>query len=503
MRVFYNSRSSTDGLVEQVRKKGTSERFTFGGVREKIRVQGQDPCKVMYQKVQSTFEPEEKERNEEEEEEEEEKNDEDGASSTNVGVTLSINMPGFGVSSRSNSQEPNDGSRYTQVRTLHAKTDNSNYKQLDPQTLEPLAVSNQAYFHPSLSGKLSASHAKSDPMTGDMYNYNLAFEDGGSVYRVFRVSAATRETTILASFSGTAAYLHSFFLTGDYVVICVWNAHLSPEGFAKGSYLGALTKFDPAVPTRWYVVDRKEDKGLVATYESGAFFSFHTINAWEEVNAQDPSKIDIVAECVSFENTDALFKLYYELLVSSSTDSESHPTPEDIDNGGKLKSRITRFRLPAIPSSAEDSNEEQKLTATIVSTTCQHLAPELPALNPAYITIPHRYTYAVIDRGHSTFFDGIMKYDSTLNETLIWSEHAQSPGEPIFVHNPKGEKEDDGVLLSVVLDGLTGKSYLLVLDAGSLQEAGRASMQGVAAFGFHGQYVPEPKAGGEGATGDF
>ncbi|KAL4867378.1 hypothetical protein BDV12DRAFT_198331 [Aspergillus spectabilis] len=504
MRVFYNSRFSTDGLIERTRTTGTSERFTFGGVREQFRVSDQDPCKIMYQKVQSTFEPKE--------EEDKVKGDEDGATFTNIGVTLSINMPGFGASQpiKDPSTNKETETRYSQIRTLHAKTDNFSYKQLNPQTLEPLAVSNQAQFHPSLSGQLSASHAKSDPKTGDMYNYNLAFEDEGPIYRIFRVSASTGETAILATFPGTAAYLHSFFLTGDYVVVCVWNAHLSPEGFKKGSYLGALTEFDANIPAKWYVVDRKEGRGLVGTYESGAFFSFHTINAWEEVNAQDPSKKDIVAECVAFENTDSLFKLYYELLVSSSTDPEAHPSPEDRDSGGKLKSRITRFRLPAIPISSEESNgkkeEEEKLIATLESTTCQSFSPELPALNPTYITMPHRYTYAVIDRGYSTFFDGIMKFDSRANETLVWSDQAQSPGEPIFVLDPKGEKEDDGVLLSVVLDGLTGKSYLLVLDAGSLKELGRASMQGVVAFGFHGQYVPDTRgnlASVEGATGDF
>lgn len=45
--------------------------------------------------------------------------------------------------------------------------------------------------------------------------------------------------------------------------------------------------------------------------------------------------------------------------------------------------------------------------------------------------------------------------------------HAQSPGEAIFLPDPegKGEGEDEGILLSVVLDGVAGKSYLLVLDA--------------------------------------
>jgi len=49
--------------------------------------------------------------------------------------------------------------------------------------------------------------------------------------------------------------------------------------------------------------------------------------------------------------------------------------------------------------------------------------------------------------------------------------------------------EDDGVLLSVVLDGPAGKSYLLVLDAQTMTEVGRAQLDGVVGFGFHGTHV--------------
>ncbi|KAJ0421625.1 carotenoid oxygenase [Aspergillus carlsbadensis] len=498
IRVFYNSRFSTDDLIEEARRTGSLERFTFGVQR--------DPCKVMYEKVQSTFRKEEKE----EEREEKKKNaegqegEEDKATFHNIGVTLSVNMPGLTPPSASTST-PMDGekkpSRYKEITTLYAKTDNYGYKKIDPETLEPLGIANQTALHPDLNGPLSASHAKSDPDTGDMYNYNLSFAPQPT-YRVFRVSAGTGETTILASFPGTPTYMHSFFLSADYVVICMWNAHLSPEGFAKGSYMGALKDFDPSLPAKWYVVDRRHGRGLVATYECDAFFCFHTINAWEEQNTSDPTKTDIIAECVSFENTDIMKKLYYELLLSSSTDTEARPPPNARDNGGKIQSKISRYRLPAIPSSNSISDSDSALRASLISTTLQTFSPELPTLNPSYITRPHRYTYAIIDRGLSTFFDGIMKFDSTTEETLIWSVHAQSPGEPVFVPDPQAEREDDGVLLSIVLDGLSGNSYLLVLDARTLSEVGRASAEGAVAFGFHGVHVPSWEVGGV-STGDF
>jgi torulene dioxygenase len=86
--------------------------------------------------------------------------------------------------------------------------------------------------------------------------------------------------------------------------------------------------------------------------------------------------------------------------------------------------------------------------------------------------------------------DGLVKFDSDKQESWLWTRHGHTPGEPIFVANPNGTKEDDGVLLSVVLDGQRGTSYLLCLDAQNLSELGRAHVDGVVGFGFHGQHIP-------------
>lgn len=63
------------------------------------------------------------------------------------------------------------------------------------------------------------------------------------------------------------------------------------------------------------------------------------------------------------------------------------------------------------------------------------------------------------------------------------------------MRDPAGRAEDDGVLLSVVLDGDRGKSYLLCLDARDMTEVGRAEVDGVVGFGFHGEHVPHQGGG--------
>ncbi|CAG8270341.1 unnamed protein product [Penicillium salamii] len=461
-RVFYNSRFSTDVLIQNAIETGSLKGLGFA--------QGRDPCQSVLGKVQSEFIPQ------------------PTPSSKNVGVTLSINFPGL---DRNNSNESN--SRWSNpqgVRTLYAKTDYNAFQKIDPDTLEPLGLASQEDLHPELKGQVAASHARSDPTTGDVFNFNLTL-GSTCTYRVFKVSAATGETTILATFAAMPAYLHSLLITKDHVILCIWNAHLDPRKMAE-SFMHAILPTDPTQPALWYVIDRKGDNGLIATYESPAFFCFHTINAWLETSEEDASQFDIVADLVRADNTNLIHTLYYKNLISSLDTAKSFQNNRD----ESLRTSVTRFRLPSVPRTPSADIKK----ATLEWSVCKTLSPELPTMNPTKSTQKHRYAYAVTLRGEATLTDGIMKLDCDTQQASLWACHGHSPGEPIFVADPEGANEDDGVLLSVVLDGTRGKSYLLCLDARNLSELGRANVDGAVAFGFHGQHVP---AAGGMPTGDY
>ena len=452
-RVLYNSRNTADTLVEGIRESGSFQGFTFG--------QKRDPCESYFKKIMSTFTP--------------------STPSGNIGVTLSIDLPGLPGTVPYEEKSKGHGSG---IQNLWAKTDAAALKQLDPETLEPIGMARQVTLHPDLKGAMSASHAKSDPITGDVYNYNL---DVGRnpTYRVFSTSASSGKTTILATItSAKGAYIHSLFLTENYVVLCVWGSYYAYSGLKllwEKNILDAIGPLDPSIPSTWFVVDRKHGKGVVATYESSSFFCFHTINAWEEPSPNDPSTTDIIADLCAYDNCDILKKNYYENLKATSPTSRAYVG----EKGDSARPAIKRWRLPATTTTSD---------STIRQATLEWAAPkpssvELPTMNLKYFTRPYRYIYGVSDTGASTFIDGLLKYDTHTHKTMTWRHHGQTPGEPIFVPDPEGKGEDEGILLSVVLDGTRGKSYLLVLDARNLTEIGRASMNSVVAFGFHGIHI--------------
>ncbi|KAI9808228.1 MAG: hypothetical protein M1825_004685 [Sarcosagium campestre] len=460
-KVLYNSRTTVDKLLEYIRETGDTSQFSFG--------QKRDPCQSLFKKVMTVFEaaagvlrkpaPADKDV-------------------ANIGVTISTTFPGL-----STDREKSD-SHGSGINTLWTKTDASSIKELDPETLEPIGITNQRSLHPELTGPMSAAHAKADPVTGDIFNFNL--ELGlNATYRVFGVSAATGETRILAKISDVeAAYLHSFFLTENYVILCVWNSHIVVGGvkvlFDK-NILDSIAPFDRRKKAKWFVIDRRHGRGVVARYESDPFYCFHTVNAWEETSLSDSSKIDIVTEHTSYQNLDILKKFYYDNLRAISPGAHKFLRTK----GEAARGELRRWRLPDI------MNGGAVQQAQLISSAPSSSTPELPTLNPQMVTRPHRYTYGISDRGLSTLADGIIKYDAQTQKALIWEKFAHTPGESIFVPDPDGKDEDDGVLLSVVLDGKVGLSYLLCLNAKTMEELGKAELETAIGFGFHGTHAPQ------------
>ncbi|KAI6100986.1 carotenoid oxygenase [Pisolithus croceorrhizus] len=458
-RVVYNSRRSVDPLIENIRLTGNMAGFSFG--------QKRDPCTSFFKKVMSVFVPGPPRPQEE----------------ANIGVTLSINPPGFNQQTNENRK---GGGHASGIHTLLAKTDVAVVRHIDPETLEPRGVVSQKTLHPKLTGNLSAAHTKSDPISGDVFNYNLAF-GRTATYRVFRVSAATGQTEILATITDApGAYLHSSLITENYFILCVWSGCYAWGGLKilwEKNMLDAISPFNPNRKALWYVIDRKQGKGVVAKYECDPFFCFHTINAWEEASPTDPLHTDIVADLSIYKNLDILKKFYFNNLKSSS------PTSLNF-TGEKPRGCDVFFRRWRLPS-VNTANPRKPREAVVVHTAEHSHSPELPVINPRLLTKPSRYVYGACDRSLSTFFDGLVKYDVQTQTATYFSVHGHSPGEGTFIPDPNGTAEDDGVLLSVVLDGFTGKSYLLVLDAKTMKEVGRASMDFAVNFGFHGAYCSQ------------
>lgn len=501
----------------------------------------------------------------------------------NIGVTVQLGVPGLTVKSKG-------GDALPESNTVWLGTDCHLLRQVDKRTLEPIGIARQDQLHRELDGELSCAHAQRCPETGDYININIK-AGRQATYKVFRVSAATGQTEILATISRPdlpMAYIHSFFLSDNFVVLRVPSSHISLHGLSilwKRNILDALKPFNPSKKNKWFVIDRRRGGGVVAEFETEAAFFFHTVNCFEGVDPpgdDGPGEMRIYCDTIEYPNMNILKGLYYDVLLNHNrkagtvwgTEEQArqmlprlkrwtftlpmnHQDPSEgprsqrtafhdwlkTITGGfrrrgdkvgqkvRLKARRVAGVLGDLPARAlsilrsrpisrkasmeegllerrdderiqgptantqaeggEISNANPECTIEIPS---PHVG-ELPTINPAYRTTPYRFVYSLAMSGRSTLVDTIVKTNISSHDVLQWDNpRGHTPGEVIFVQHPDSTREDNGVLLSVALDGFSKKSYLLCLDATTMREMGRAEMDFAVGFGFHGVHDSNPPA---------
>ena len=61
----------------------------------------------------------------------------------------------------------------------------------------------------------------------------------------------------------------------------------------------------------------------------------------------------------------------------------------------------------------------------------------------------------------------------------------------LFIPNPEGVEEDDGVLITIVFDGEREQSYVMLLDAKTSEEINFSYLPFNIQFSFHGNWFPE------------
>ncbi|RRO19233.1 carotenoid oxygenase family protein [Saccharopolyspora rhizosphaerae] len=326
-----------------------------------------------------------------------------------------------------------------------ALTEGSLPVEFDQRTLEAAGVA--PYRAP---GQLTTAHPHYD--SGAMLNYAAKLGPRSS-YRFYRVDE--RGTEVVASIPVRhPAYMHSFGMTERWFVLVEFPLVVEPAALAlSGKPFIENYRWEPERGTRVTLVDRRTGEvGARRTLEP--FFAFHHVNAYEDGS-------DVVVDLCAYEDTQIIQDLYLDRMHEI-----MHDDAQDF-----ARSHLKRLRL-----SSNGAASEQVCDTTI----------DLPRINGRRARLPHRYVWGVGNR-HG-WIDQLVKIDTTDGSSLSWYEPDQHPSEPVFVSRPGADREDDGVLLSVVLDVQRGRSALLVLDAGTLRPLARAAVPHHIPYQLHGQF---------------
>jgi beta,beta-carotene 9',10'-dioxygenase len=321
--------------------------------------------------------------------------------------------------------------------------------QFDPHTLKAAGV--RPYEVP---GQLSTAHPHADRASGGMLNY-AAKLGARSSYRFFAVGPQESSPRVIASLPvKEPAYMHSFGLTERWLVLAEFPYVVNPLALAlSGRPYIENYRWKPELGTRFTLVDRATGEAT-GGFQADPCFAFHHVNAYEDGG-------EVVLDLCAYPDPGVIEDLYLNRLRAGKPVTEA---------------TLIRFRLRL----ADRSVRREQLAEQGI---------ELPRINYGRCNErPHRYVWGN-GNGAQGWLEQIVKIDTTDGATLSWSQPGCYPGEPVFVARPEGEHEDDGVLLSVVLDADESRSFLLVLDAADLSELARAQAPHHIPFGFHGQFA--------------
>jgi beta,beta-carotene 9',10'-dioxygenase len=343
--------------------------------------------------------------------------------------------------------------------------------QFDKQTLDTLGVMHYNDALPE-SNIHESAHPHYDPQRKEHISYLTLF-GRKSKHILYRIKDTTTQRQEIASADiDEPSYMHSFALTDHYAVLTAIPLVVNPldlllqkEAFIKNF------KWKPERGTKFIVIDRINDK-VVGIYTGPAFFTFHHVNAFEHDNS-------IVMDLVAYPDSKVIGRAEFKnILAPCPSDKPSLPAagPDvDVMESGKL----TRYTL-------------HLKTGGITSEPLLDQRIELPCINyEHYNGKEYSYVYGAAkkDQEGSFVFDTVAKLNVKNKEINLWSQTKCYPGEPVFVPAPTAQKEDDGVVLSVVLDAEKERSFLLILDASTFKELGRAELPHHIPFGIHGIYT--------------
>lgn len=331
----------------------------------------------------------------------------------------------------------------------------------DIKTLDTLGA---LQFQDNLPKKdiFESVHIQQDKNTDEQINYLVQY-GRKSKYVIYRLSQDKPYREVISEIEvEKPSYMHSFALTQNYIILVEFPLRVNP--------LDLLLMNKPFIKNfKWYkeegtqfiIINRKTGTIVKKIQDNASFFAFHHVNAYETSDS-------IILDIITYPNAD---------VISNFSDHEDLNEPYFEKKEDQEKTRLMRYAV---------SLKENTLQSDIL----WDIPIEFPRINELYAAKQHRYIYAVDPRllQKSGDLRPIYKIDTQLQTKDVWQEPGLLPGEPVFISNPNKREEDDGALVSIVLDPIRKKAFLLILDAKSFKEIGRLYAPHPIPLGLHGQF---------------
>jgi len=327
--------------------------------------------------------------------------------------------------------------------------------EIDKETLETIGV------HRYTNSKYNVAITTAHPHAVDNKLYNLILKMGMfNFYDILKYDVDSKSSESICKIPiANPAYIHSIGMSENYFIL----AHFPFECTS----LDFLLKKKPFVENfKWkdnkksiiWIIEKRSGK-IISKKKVNPFFAFHFTNAYEENDS-------LIFDLCSYPNADIIHSFYLDRLE----DLAQH-----LD-----KARLERYEFDLNTKSIEKS---------VVS---DH-ALELATIDDRCLRKDYTYLYGlgISNEGPKQFYDQIVKLNVKTGESKIWRDPDYYAGEPKFLPDPNGNSDDDGILISILLNIKNKKkgSKLLILDANTLTEIASCYTPHSIVPGFHNYFL--------------
>lgn len=320
---------------------------------------------------------------------------------------------------------------------------------IDTKTLQTVGAFT---FDDAIETQYTSPHPLYDPATQEWYGVGIHYAHN-SDYIIYKLGKNSTKRTVVATIPvGYPAYLHSFAMTEHYIILTETPFTVSPYDLllSDTSFIDNFN-WKPKNGSTFTLIDKKTGK-KAGVFKTKAFFALHHVNAYEENG-------NVIVDLMAFKNPAITKAFSYQNVCNPNLNLPS--------------ARLKRFTI-----NLQDG--------TVKSYKMSPHSLELPNINPQVVMRKHQYVYVTAsERG---FAQHIFKLDLASKHHQQWHQRGAYPTEAIFVPRPGSTQEDDGVVISLVLDGVEKKSFVLILDAKNFKELARAYTPHAIPFTVHSKF---------------
>ncbi|CAD6191728.1 unnamed protein product [Caenorhabditis auriculariae] len=390
---------------------------------------------------------------------------------------------------------------------VYAVTETPQMIRIDLDTLKPAGTADMTDY---IALNTCTAHQLLDD-AGNVFNVGSKF--GKDAFYVFAITKNPLDVkgaqsghsiedtkivgTVPCSETFHPSYYHSFGMSQNYLLLFESPVRLDIKKilmrkFTFVSY-GECLYWKKNVDVKVLIVDKRTGKQKSIKYTANPFFTFHHANSFEKDGC-------LVVDYCRMENAGN----FETLLMENMKDGTFQKNPNFLPY-------LTRMIIPLeIPSDAKTGDDllaglawakgckaELRKNGSVHLTEkrlCEHTM-EFPRYHSEKINMrEYRYCYgsSVLGKAADNDLEGVIKVDVQGGKPKVWKRENQFQvcAEPIFVPDPNGVEEDDGILLVPIMTLRDGENpFVVILNAHDLKEIARYTIpEARIPLGFHALY---------------